>query len=220
MNPAWKLAARSLGCDLDFAGRPSYIQRMSPNPSAVFRKEWERARSREPFDGCRAVLATADESGRPSARYVLVKEVDERGFWVYTNYKSRKAAELDRNPFAALCWHWHATGVQVRVEGEVLRAPTERSDAYFKTRPRESQLGAWASKQSAVIDGDQPLQERVDDLRARFEGESISRPEFWGGYVVQPTSYEFWYEGEARLHARTVYRREGADGWCAAELFP
>jgi pyridoxamine 5'-phosphate oxidase len=163
-------------------------------------------------------LATADERGRPSARLVLLKGADERGFVFFTNRESRKARELEANPFAALCIHWPASHQQVRVEGRVERAGDDESDAYFASRPREAQLGAWASEQSAPLASREALEARVRELGARYPG-AVPRPPHWGGYRVVPDRIELWFEGPARLHDRFLYVREG-DGWTMTRLNP
>lgn len=172
-----------------------------------------------PLEGTAAVLATAGRDGAPSARYVLVKEVGPDGFFVYTNYESRKARELDENPRAALCVHWPETGVQLRVEGPVTRAPDDRNDAYFATRPRESQLGAWASAQSEPIESREALLARFAAFEARFQGGPVPRPPGWGGYRVVPDRIELWQSADHRLHDRFLYVREGA-GWRVTRLAP
>lgn len=171
------------------------------------------------FDGTKAVLATATSDGVPSARYVLVKEVGEYGFFVYTNYESRKARELDANPRASICVHWAEIDEQWRIEGTVERASAARSDAYFASRPRGSQLGAWASDQSRVIPGREVLLARLAEVTARHEGEDVPRPPHWGGYRVVPVAIERWINGEARLHDRFRYERSG-DGWTVTRLAP
>ncbi|MCC6877219.1 MAG: pyridoxamine 5'-phosphate oxidase [Sandaracinaceae bacterium] len=172
-----------------------------------------------PMDATIAVLATATADGRPSARAVLVKDVEPDGFFVFTNYESRKARELEDNPFAALCIHWPETGVQFRVEGRVERVPPERSDAYFASRPRESQLGAWASAQSRPVGGREALLEAFAQAEDRFAGRDVLRPPHWGGYRIVPSRIEHWVNGEHRLHDRFLYER-GAHGWTVTRLSP
>ncbi|MBX3273606.1 MAG: pyridoxamine 5'-phosphate oxidase [Sandaracinaceae bacterium] len=171
------------------------------------------------LDGAAAVLATATPDGAPSVRWVLVKEAGEEGFFVYTSYESRKAAELEANPRAALAMHWPEIGEQFRVEGPVRRAPAAVSDAYFASRPRESQLGAWASPQSQPIASRAVLLERVRELEARFRDGPVPRPPSWGGYVVSPLRIEHWIEGAGRLHDRAVFERD-AGGWKMHRLAP
>jgi pyridoxamine 5'-phosphate oxidase len=172
-----------------------------------------------PMDATVAVLATASADGVPSARCVLVKDVGPDGFFLYTNYESRKGRELDGNPRAALCVHWAETGVQLRVEGKVTRTTDAESDAYFASRPRESQLGAWASAQSEPLASRDALLARFAEAEARFEGRPVARPPHWGGYRIVPERIEHWQNGAHRLHDRFLYVREG-DGWRATRLSP
>jgi pyridoxamine 5'-phosphate oxidase len=162
-------------------------------------------------------LATASVDGAPSARMVLLKGVDERGFVFFTNYGSAKARDLDANPRAALLFHW-PPGRQVRVRGGVARVGDEESDAYWAGRPRGSQLGAWASSQSEVITDRGQLELRLADVTARFPA-TVPRPPFWGGYRVTPEMVEFWHHRDDRLHDRLRYRRDGG-GWVIERLSP
>jgi pyridoxamine 5'-phosphate oxidase len=165
------------------------------------------------------VLSTADGDGQPSGRFVLLKAVDERGFSFYTNLESRKARAIGANPRASLCFYWRELGKQVRIEGTVERVSEAEADAYFATRPRESQIGAWASKQSSTLASRQALDEGVAEINARFDGVSVPRPPFWSGYRVVPTMIEFWTRDAARLHVRERYERSGTS-WTKALLFP
>jgi pyridoxamine 5'-phosphate oxidase len=158
------------------------------------------------------VLATSDGQGAPSARLVLLKGVDDRGFVFYTNYTSRKAVEIDGNPRSALVFPWHGIGRQVRVEGHVSRVSPDESDAYFASRGRGAQIGAWASPQSTVISSRDVLDEAVATVTARFSGQDVPRPPFWGGFRLVPVVVEFWRERPDRLHDRLRYRRAVAAG--------
>jgi pyridoxamine 5'-phosphate oxidase len=164
-------------------------------------------------------LATAGADGRPSARMVLLKGVDERGFVFYTNYGSRKAAELDGSGAAALVFWWPPLQRQVRVEGSVERVTREESEAYFRTRPVGSRLGAWASAQSQVIAGREVLERRLRELQEQFGDGEVPLPSFWGGYRVRPEVIEFWQNRSDRLHDRLRYRRVG-EGWKIERLSP
>ena len=178
----------------------------------------ERARAHQ-VDTVPATLATADAEGRPAARVVLVRSVDERGFGFFTNYESRKGHDLAANPFAALCFHWIALDEQIRVEGRAERMAEEESDAYFNSRPRGSQLGAWASAQSRVLKAREDLEMAYRDIERRYEGKPVSRPPFWGGFRIVPQRIEFWYGRPDRLHDRIRYERD-ADSWRIERLYP
>jgi pyridoxamine 5'-phosphate oxidase len=164
-------------------------------------------------------LATADRKGRPSARMVLLKGADERGFAFYTNYESRKGIELDENPRAALLFHWRPLGRQVRVEGAVERVPVTESETYFRTRPGPSRLAAWASPQSRPLSTRAALDRLVADARSRFPGPDVPLPPHWGGFRLLPDAYEFWQHQEDRLHDRVRYERDGA-AWRRQRLAP
>jgi pyridoxamine 5'-phosphate oxidase len=188
-------------------------------PFTRFADAFARARASEPHDPTAMSLATADRTGAPSVRVVLLKGVDERGFVFYTNRTSRKGDDLAANPRAALCLYWPVLGEQVRVEGPVEPVADAESDAYFASRPRESQLGAWASRQSRPLERHELLVERVRDLDVEHGGHEVPRPRWWGGYRVLPERIEFWRHGEFRLHHRELYTRDGA-GWRKELLNP
>jgi len=164
-------------------------------------------------------LATVGDGGQPSVRILLLKGVDERGFVFYTNYASRKGSELLAHPLAAMCFHWQPLERQVRVEGRTEPVTTEEADAYFATRARGSQIGAWASKQSRPMEHTGALDERVREMESRFAGGAVPRPPHWGGYVVRPDRIEFWYGARFRLHERVTYVREG-NTWRKGMLYP
>ena len=165
-------------------------------------------------------LATATPEGKPSARLVLLKGADERGFVFYTNYRSIKARELDSNPQAAMVFYWPQLERQVRVEGKVERTSAEESDAYFKTRPRDSQIGALASPQSDVIASREALQEKADQIEKLYKGRDVERPEHWGGYRLHAERIEFWKGRPGRLHDRILYERQADGGWTIKRLAP
>jgi pyridoxamine 5'-phosphate oxidase len=165
-------------------------------------------------------LATADGSGRPSSRMVLLRGLDERGFRFYTNRTSRKGRDLTEHPRAALLFHWHPLGRQVRIEGPVSVLSDEESDAYFERRERISQLAAWASDQSRPIASREELLERLAATEKQFEGRPVERPPHWGGYVVTPETIEFWEHGDHRLHHRRRFTRSSDGGWASELLAP
>jgi pyridoxamine 5'-phosphate oxidase len=164
-------------------------------------------------------LATADTAATPSVRYVLLKGFGPQGFDFYTDYRSDKAVQMEAIPRAALAMWWPQLGRQVRIAGRVSKLDASESDAYFATRPREAQLGAWASEQSATLTDRAELTRQVEEETQRFEDREVERPPHWGGFRVVPDEIEFWQQGEARLHDRFRYRREG-DGWKIERLSP
>jgi pyridoxamine 5'-phosphate oxidase len=171
------------------------------------------------IDTTPAALATADGGGRPAVRIVLIRHVDERGFVFHTNYNSRKAADLRENPHAALCIFWPSLEEQIRIEGATERISEAESDAYFAGRPRGSQIGAWASDQSAQLASADVLLSRMHEVEQRFEGQPVPRPPHWGGIRVVPQRVEFWYGRPNRLHDRVLYVRGGAR-WQMSRLYP
>jgi len=193
---------------------------MAATPEAIeqFARWFAEAAAKEPEPNAMSV-ATVAASGAPSARMILLKGVDDRGFVFYTNLDSRKAAELSENPHVALCFHWKSLGRQVRVEGVVEAVSEREADAYFATRPRESQLGAWASDQSRPLASRSVLEERIAVVEKRFAGGPILRPLHWSGYRVLPSRVEFWEARPFRLHDRLVYVRDG-DAWRSERLYP
>jgi pyridoxamine 5'-phosphate oxidase len=191
----------------------------SADPITEFQNAVERAQAHQ-VDTAPVALATADAHGRPSVRMVLLRGADASGFVFHTNYNSRKGRDLDGNPHAALCFHWVTLDEQIRVEGRVERLPDAESDEYFQSRPRGSQLGAWASAQSEVLPARETLEEQYREVERRFQDiEVIPRPPFWGGYRLVPDQIEFWYGRPDRLHDRVLYTREG-DRWRIERLYP
>ncbi len=188
-------------------------------PIKIFKEWYEEAKTAEPVNPNAMALATADAEGRPSVRMVLLKDVDFEGFVFYTNLGSRKAADLTVNPHAALCFYWKALAKQVRVEGSIELVNVEEADAYFASRPKLSQLGAWASKQSQPLEGRMALEKRVAKYAAKFNVGTVPRPEFWSGFRLRPVQIELWKEEAFRLHDRTCYKRVG-DGWSVDRLYP
>jgi pyridoxamine 5'-phosphate oxidase len=191
---------------------------IDPDPIKQFERWWADARASLP-EPAAMVLATADGSGRPSARHVLLKGLDDRGFVWFTNYESAKARELRANPRAALVFPWFPMQRQVIVSGSVAVTDDDESDAYFATRDRASQLSAWASPQSEVIPDRGWLEQRVAELEARFAGGDVPRPPFWGGYRLTPDRIDLWHNQPNRLHDRFRYERSG-NGWTISRLAP
>ena len=191
-----------------------------PHPVERFRELLAQARTTEAHDPTAVTLATASAEGRPAARMVLLKDVDDEGAFVFfTNYGSRKASDLTVNPQAALCFYWPVMYTQVRVEGETSRVSEAESDAYFASRPRGHQLAAWASRQSARLESRRELTLRYERTEARFGDGPIVRPPFWGGYRLRPLAIEFWHGFENRLHDRLLFRRSGGS-WSCDRLHP
>lgn len=165
-------------------------------------------------------LATATREGKPSARVVLLKQFNNEGFVFYTNYHSSKGRQLEENPYAALVMYWTVLDRQVRVEGGVERLSADRSDEYFRSRPRESQIGALASPQSEVVAGRQVLEQRFRDFEKFYRDRHVERPAHWGGYIVKPDRIEFWQNRSGRMHDRILYEREPSGSWSIKRLAP
>jgi len=192
---------------------------LDPDPLRQFHAWYAAATAADVARPDAVALATATADGRPSVRFVLLKEADEQGFRFYSGYESRKGLELQANPRAALCFYWHELGRQVRVEGLVSRVPAGDSDLYFATRPYGAQLSAAASRQSEVVGGRRELETAVEELRSRYGQGMVPRPEIWGGYALAPEEYEFWQHRDDRLHDRFRYRRAG-QAWAIERLTP
>lgn len=189
------------------------------DPFALFDKWFDEARAAESNDPEAMGLATVNEAGRPSLRMVLLKGHGPDGFVFYTNEESAKGRELARNPNAALLFHWKSLRRQVRLEGSVTRVSDAEADAYFASRARDSQLGAWASDQSRPLDNRSTFEARFEEMKRRFEGGDVPRPAHWGGYRLVPDRFEFWTDREHRLHERRLFVRDG-DRWTEGLLYP
>lgn len=192
---------------------------VDPDPLVQFHKWFDDASRAELPEPNAMTLATATPAGVPSARMVLLKAADERGFTFFTDYRSRKGQELEANPHAALVFFWGELERQVRITGTVSRVSREETEAYFRTRPRESRLGAWTSHQSTVLAGRETLEARLREVAARHPGDEVPTPPHWGGYLLKPDALEFWQGRESRLHDRVRYQRE-AGSWRIERLSP
>jgi pyridoxamine 5'-phosphate oxidase len=200
--------------------RPLNEADVDPDPIRQFATWFDEAAAAGLYQPEAMTLATVSPDGQPSARVVLLRGFDGRGFTFFTNYDSRKALDLAVNPRAALVLFWAELHRQVRIEGGVALVSPEESDAYFRTRPRGSQLSAWASPQSAVVDDRGVLERQVEDVTRRYEGKPVPRPPRWGGYRVVPDTIEFWQGRENRLHDRLCYRRRADGTWQIVRLAP
>ena len=190
------------------------------DPLEVFGEWFEEARNNEINDPNAMVVASVGEDGMPSARMVLLKDYDARGFVFYTNYESRKGRQILANPKVALLFHWKSLRRQVRIEGAAEQVDSSEADAYFASRPKQSQIGAWASEQSRPVEGRWQLEKRVAALAAKYAVAEVPRPPHWSGFRVIPELIEFWREGAFRLHDRLVYHRDGGQSWRTERLFP
>jgi pyridoxamine 5'-phosphate oxidase len=191
-----------------------------PDPVEQFRKWFGEALAANLHEPNAMTLASATLDGRTSARVVLLKGYDERGFVFYTNYEARKSRELEENPRCTLVFYWGELERQVRIEGRAKHISGEESDEYYRSRPRGSRLSAWASAQSRPVEDRGILEKRLRELEAKYEGREIPRPPFWGGYRVEPGAVEFWQGRENRLHDRLLYSRLDSGGWRMERLQP
>lgn len=193
---------------------------LAADPFEQFSRWYDQAQAAGVTEYPAMTLATCDQAGRPSARVVYVRGFDSRGFVFFTNYDSRKGEELAANPMAAVCFYWKEQERQVRIEGRVEKVSPAESDAYFRGRPIDSQLGAWASSQSGRLESAQVLADRVEQFRQKFAGQEIPRPPFWGGYRMVPDRMEFWQGRPSRLHDRFQYALQTNGSWTIERLNP
>lgn len=205
----------------DYKSDSLQISDMDPEPSSQFHHWFQDALKAEIKEPNAMTLATATPDGKPSARVVLLKDYGPEGFTFFTNYESRKGAELDQNPHVALVFLWLGLHRQIRIEGQAERVSAAVSEAYFQSRPRGSQVGAWASPQSSVLENRDLLLGKVDEVEKRYEGqEKLPLPDFWGGYLVKPSLFEFWQGQTSRLHDRFQYTPKPGGGWQIERLAP
>ena len=196
------------------------FEQTATNPISQFRKWFEEAKKAEVPDPNAMTLSTVAGNKRPAARIVLLKDIQEDGLVFFTNYESRKGHEIEQNPFGALTFFWQALERQVRIEGRIEKVDSAVSDAYFASRPRGSQVGAWASPQSQEIQSRGMLEINEKNLEEKFTGQDIPRPEHWGGYIVRPDYVEFWQGRSSRLHDRIVYELQPNHSWSRKRLAP
>ncbi len=193
---------------------------MGTDPFQLFDEWFAEARESEPNDPEAMALATADEVGNPTVRMVLLKGHGPEGFIFYTNEESEKGRDLSVNPSGALLFHWKSLRRQIRIEGEVGRVSGEEADAYFATRSRDSQLGAWASQQSRPLESREVFEGRYEEMKQRFEGQQVPRPPYWGGFRLVPLIFEFWQDRPHRLHERRVFLAQNDGAWDEGLLYP
>ncbi len=194
--------------------------RPSPDPILEFKQWFEKAKNSTEQEPTAMSLATLDLESKPRVRIVLCKEFNETGFSFFTNYDSNKAKELEIKPYASLSFHWKSLELQVRAEGKVQKTTRQESETYFNSRPRESQIGAWASSQSRVLNSRKDLLDKYKEYEAKFAKQKIMCPPFWGGYRVIPDYFEFWIGMPGRLHNRFQYIKDKKQGWMLTRLYP
>lgn len=197
------------------------LEKYGSDPIALCQKWYKDAQNQEVNDPDAVCLATATTDGTPSNRMVLIKDFSQDGFKFHTNSGSQKGCELEQNPKASMCWYWKSLRKQIRINGDVIKVSDAQADEYFTSRPKERQIGAWASDQSATFEKWEDLEASIKKYEDKFaDAESIPRPEYWNGYVLVPNSIEFWIAHKDRLHTRFIYKKESTGGWTAHWLYP
>jgi pyridoxamine 5'-phosphate oxidase len=204
----------------EYTTRGLHERDLDPSPFIHFGKWFQEALSAELIDPNAMTLATSSREGKPSARIVLLKDFDQRGFVFYSNYESRKGLELESNPYGAILFFWAEVERQVIINGKVSRLSRKESEEYFHTRPVGSQIGAWASRQSQVICGPEVLESRVKELKRKYRGKEIPMPSYWGGFLLDPCTFEFWQGRPNRLHDRLRYTLQPKGHWQIERLSP
>lgn len=203
----------------DFANRPLDESSVPADPYYLFERWFDEAVGAQVLDPYAMIIATAGLDGQPTSRVVYLRDISKSGLVFYTNFESNKGKNLIENPKASALFFWGDLDRQIRVEGRVMKADDELSDAYFSKRPRESQIGAWASAQSSVLLSRAELEQKVEQLTCEFEGKDIPRPPFWGGFLLMPDSFEFWQGRPSRLHDRILFTKAG-EAWQTLRLSP
>ena len=191
-------------------------------PFKRFEEYFEKAKNdnkiTEPTAMC---LSSVNSNGEPSSRIVLLKKFNNNGFYFFTNFTSRKGREIIANPNVALCFFWASLGIQIRISGKASKISDAEADEYFATRPKDSQIGAWASKQSSEMNDWKEFEDRINEINIKFTNREVPRPEFWSGFCVNPKEIEFWFEGKFRIHRRELYVRDYSDNsWQVKKLYP
>lgn len=204
----------------DFKNETLRSPDMADHPIDQFEKWFEQALKSEIKEPYAFTLATANAQGHPAARVLYMRDVTKRGISFFTNYRSQKGADLAENPFCSANFFWMELERQVRFFGRAEKLPAAESDAYFQSRPRGSRVGAWASHQSKALENRKELLEKLESLEAKFDGQEVPRPDFWGGYLIVPERVEFWQGRESRLHDRILYAKDGSGDWSKQRLSP
>lgn len=214
------LSQRIIQLRKDYAGEELVVAEMAANPIDQFALWMEKAIGCKGNDPNAMVLATVGPGGIPSTRVVLLRGFDESGFQLFTNYASRKAKEIEYNPMVSATFYWPEIMKQVRIEGKAFKVSESISDEYWRSRPRETQIGAWASLQSDPLESRQLLEKKYEEFKNKFEGKDVPRPAGWGGFTISPFYFEFWQGRVNRLHDRIAYQKNDGENWTVIRLSP